>query len=1173
VLIGGPALTLTKTGTLNDGGDGVANIGDTITYAFTVTNTGSFALTNITLSDPGATVSGGPIASLAPAASDSTTFTAIHTLTQADVNAGSFANTATVTGTPPSGPAISANGSETVNFQSISDLVTVKTRQSADATPGEGDTVAFRITVTNNGPARATNVSLTDQLPAGLTLVSAVPSKGSYASASGVWTIGALANGASATLDLNAAVDAGEAGNTLTNRTTAAAGDQTDPTNAGNDLRESITVESTAALTLVKVGTLDDGGDGIANVGDIITYAFTVTNTGNVTLTNITLSDPGAVISGGPIASLAPGASDTTTFIGSHVLTQADINAGSYANTALLSGTPPTGPPVTASGQETVALPAVPGLEVTKLVTSRAPPVLGSTVVFSIRVANTGNVRLTGVSVADTLTDMQGGALTLTSGPTFVSASKGSAEGTLKVGETATYRATFTITQAAIDGGGISNSVTGTGRPPSGPAISDVSDDGDDTDGNTTDDPTQVIVTANPALTVAKSGALDVGSDGIASVGDVISYTFTVANTGSVTLSDISLSDAGATVAGGPIASLAPGASDSTTFTATYRLTQADLTAGNHVNQATVTAAPPGGGTVTAEDQVTVDIPRVAGVAGTVFLDLNGDGIYNASDRDVGPGYIVQLVSSSGKIVRTAATDSNGAYAITASPGKGYKLVFRYPGGKVAGGIANLTLKAGVTLGNQDLPIDPSGVVYNSETRQPVAGVRVTITSASGVALPGACLIDASQQNQVTGSDGAYRFDLIAGADPACPAAQTEYRIAVSNPASYQAGFSTVLPPQPGTLDATTCPGDAIPGGPCQVSASTQPPAGAAVTYFIAILLQLGDPHVINNHLPVDPVGGGTGNFTKVAKLSQIHRGERVPYVITATDITAASAGIVDVMPAGFTYVKGSARANGVKVKPTIAGRTLTFSGLTPDNGTVSLELLLQATASAGPGKYVNTAQLTDGTGAVAGTASASVELVPDHVFDCGEIIGKVFDDKNRNSYQDEGEPGLPGVRVATVKGLLVITDKHGRFHVACADIPDEDIGSNFIMKLDPRTLPTGYRVTTENPRTVRLTRGKLTKLNFGAAGTRTVRLDIKDQVFVPGTGKLNANWSAGITKLIAVLEREPSTLQLVYHVGADGRVEAARRIDSLQKLIADRWSEHSGRYRLPIETRIVGER
>src|SRR5690606_8905431 len=102
--------------------------------------------------------------------------------------------------------------------------------------------------------------------------------------------------------------------------------------------------------------------------------------------------------------------------------------------------------------------------------------------------------------------------------------------------------------------------------------------------------------------------------------------------------------------------------------------------------------------------------------------------------------------------------------------------------------------------------------------------------------------------------------------------------------------------------------------------------------------------------------------------------------------------------------------------------------------------------------------------------ARAAVEILAEHVFDCGDIIGRVFDDLDRNGYPDAGEPGLPGVRLATLKGWLVTTDRHGRFHVPCAQMPDPRHGANFIMKLDTRTLPTGYAPTSENPRSIRLT-------------------------------------------------------------------------------------------------------
>ncbi|WP_367916696.1 CARDB domain-containing protein, partial [Leadbetterella sp. DM7] len=79
-------------------------------------------------------------------------------------------------------------------------------------------------------------------------------------------------------------------------------------------------------------------------VGSVITYSFKVKNTGNVTLSNVTVTDPLpglGTITPASVASLAPGAE--TTFTASYTVTQADVNNGKVHNTATAKGTPPTG--------------------------------------------------------------------------------------------------------------------------------------------------------------------------------------------------------------------------------------------------------------------------------------------------------------------------------------------------------------------------------------------------------------------------------------------------------------------------------------------------------------------------------------------------------------------------------------------------------------------------------------------------------------------------------------------------------------------------------------------------------------------------------------------------------------------------------------------------------------
>jgi large repetitive protein len=174
------------------------------------------------------------------------------------------------------------------------------------------------------------------------------------------------------------------------------------------------------AIAAVKSGTINLGADSVASVGDVITYAFTVSNPGNTTLSNVTVADPlpGIVLTGSPVASLAPGASNATAYSATYVLTQADVDAGKVENQATASGKPPgvASPPVTDLSDPTsptgnlktvITLTPQPKIALVKKVGSvqdvngNGRTDLGDIVHYTFDVKNTGNVTLNNVYVQD----------------------------------------------------------------------------------------------------------------------------------------------------------------------------------------------------------------------------------------------------------------------------------------------------------------------------------------------------------------------------------------------------------------------------------------------------------------------------------------------------------------------------------------------------------------------------------------------------------------------------------------------------------------------------------------------------------------------------------------------------------------------------------------------------
>lgn len=484
-----------------------------------------------------------------------------------------------------------------------------------------------------------------------------------------------------------------------------------------------------------------------------------------------------------------------------------------------------------------------------------------------------------------------------------------------------------------------------------------------------------------------------------------------------------------------------------------------------------------------ANSRVTVVVePALSSLEGTVFTDMNRDGVLDP-DEPRRAGWIVEIVRD-GKVIGTAVTDGNGDYRVEGLvSGPDHEIRFRNPQNNVVYNVLkDVELTPNANLGDMNQPIDPSGVIYDSITRQPIPGATTVLTDRNGDPLPSICFVDPSQASQVTGTGGEYRFDIVPGAAPQCPAGETVYKVVVTPPPGYSDG-STVLTPRPGPFD----PSGLI--APVRINPDPTPPSGSNPPFYLEFRLESGDPDVINNHIALDPFLTRTALVvTKTSIKRTASVGDIVPYEITVrNNETAQRAGVtvVDILPPGTKYVVGSSAVNGAAQEPVTSDRKLEWRNQTiPANGSVRYNLAVVIGAGVTGGEKVNTGVAENGADGVAisNRGTAVVSIVPSAVFDCSELLGKVFEDRNRNGYQDKGEPGVPGARLATVNGQLVTTDAFGRYHIACAAVPDARIGSNFVLKLDTRTLPLGWAPTTDNPRSIRLTRGKFGELNFGVA-------------------------------------------------------------------------------------------
>ncbi|WP_271402412.1 Cna B-type domain-containing protein, partial [Salinicoccus roseus] len=575
-LISEPSITLVKTSDK----EAVSEVGEEVTYTFEIENTGNVIIDNIVLNDP---MLGGDIeletAVLEP--EEITTVNVTHTVTQEDLNSSELENIASVTGEDPTDTPVEDEDTVVTPTEQNPSIELVKSADREDLVAGEN--VQYSFTATNDGNVTLSNVSIVDELEGMDDIEYLTINDEEITDLENIVlhpgdVLAAAANYQITQNDVNS----GQLHNVANVSGTPPTGDPVtdeDEVTLTQEARSSITLEKTA-----------DRNDLVAD--EAINYTFTATNTGNVTLTDVNISDAldglsgieYQTIDGEPIEdvesiTLQPGQVLVAT--ADYTITQGDVDSGVVDNHATVAGTPPNADePVEDDDNVTVPQDIEGSLTLEK--TSDVDEIIeaGQSVVYTFLITNNSNVTMSDIVLDD---PMLGGNIELP-------------ETELAAGASTTVDVEYQATQEDMDNGTIENIATVNGTD---------SRDNDHEDEDTDEIPVAPI--PEPELESGISLEKITDTEEIIEVGQEVTYTFEITNTGETNLEDITLTDE---MLGGNIeledTSLAP--EESIQISAKYTIKEADLEKDVLKNVATVTGVnpedPESGNPPTDEDEV-----------------------------------------------------------------------------------------------------------------------------------------------------------------------------------------------------------------------------------------------------------------------------------------------------------------------------------------------------------------------------------------------------------------------------------------------------------------------------------------------------------------------------------------------------------------------------------------
>lgn len=482
------------------------------------------------------------------------------------------ANTATATSsTPITGGVDSVSDSTTTPIERSADLAVTKAADSPTAAAGGG--ITFTVTVTNTGPSDATNVVLTDLLPAPLQFSTAGSDDECTVGATDVMCdVGTVPAGESIALTIAATLPSGAAPGTVTNTATVES-DVEDPDGDNNSASVPVDVTQQADISVLKT----PAAEGVL-LGDTMTYTLLVANEGPSDATDVVLTE--SIPAGTVVATLPPGCEGE----GPVTCTIGAIAAGDTVSLDLVLEVPDTLPPgplvntasVTSpisdpdladnSSDATVEAVAQADVHLDKVLVTENP-VAGQPVTFELRLINRGPTVAPNASFSDPIP----------TGATFVSftATQGTCQldevedvpaascnlGRMEVGGTATATLVLMTDPNAT-------TITNTGYSGSG-GLDEIPEDNEDT--------ATAFLSSAADLSITKSGPAAVSSAA------PVEYVLEYANAGPSTATDVVITDTlpagltprpldGCTIEGTTVSctvpSVAPDATGSITITA-----------------------------------------------------------------------------------------------------------------------------------------------------------------------------------------------------------------------------------------------------------------------------------------------------------------------------------------------------------------------------------------------------------------------------------------------------------------------------------------------------------------------------------------------------------------------------------------------------------------------------